>query len=104
MTNLGEKLRKLRQEKKLSLDDMADATKSSKSYLWELEKGTKNPSAEKLAELAKFFGVTLDYLMDKEEARPIDTAQKIFNRVNRLSTEDQEKIDQFIELMFTEKK
>ncbi len=104
MANFGEKLRKLRQGKKLSLDEMAEATKSSKSFLWELEKGTKNPSAEKLAELAKFFGVTLDYLMDKEDDRPLDTATEIFNRVNNLSLEDQEKVNQFIKLMFSEKK
>lgn len=104
MANFGEKLRKLRQEKKLSLDEMAEATNSSKSFLWELEKGTKNPSAEKLAELAKFFGVTLDYLMDKEDGRPLDTATEIFNRVNNLSLEDQEKVNQFIKIMFSEKK
>lgn len=104
MTGFGEKLRKLRQDKKMSLDEMAEATKSSKSYLWELEKGTKNPSAEKLAELAKFFGVTLDYLMDKEDNRPIDTAQTIFYRVKNLPLEDQKKIDQFITIMFSEKK
>lgn len=104
MASFGEKLRKLRQEKKLSLDEMAEATNSSKSFLWELEKGTKNPSAEKLAELAKFFGVTLDYLMDKENDRPLDTATEIFNRVNNLSLEDQEKVNQFIKIMFSEKK
>lgn len=104
MANFGEKLRKLRQEKKLSLDEMAEATNSSKSFLWELEKGTKNPSAEKLAELAKFFGVTLDYLMDKEDSRSLDTATEIFNRVNNLSLEDQEKVNQFIKIMFSEKK
>ena len=104
MASFGKKLRKLRQEKKLSLDEMAEATNSSKSFLWELEKGTKNPSAEKLAELAKFFGVTLDYLMDKEDSRPLDTATEIFNRVNNLSLEDQEKVNQFIKIMFSEKK
>lgn len=104
MANFGEKLRKLRQRKKLSLDEMAEATKSSKSFLWELEKGTKNPSAEKLAELAKFFGVTLDYLMNQEDNRSFDTATEIFNRVNNLSLEDQEKVNQFIKIMFSEKK
>ena len=104
MANFGEKLRKLRQGKKLSLDEMAEATKSSKSFFFFFEKGTKNPSAEKLAELAKFFGVTLDYLMDKEDDRPLDTATEIFNRVNNLSLEDQEKVNQFIKLMFSEKK
>lgn len=104
MVKLGDKLRKLRQEKHLSLDDLAEETHSSKSYLWELEKGTKNPSAEKLSELAKYFGVTLDYLMKEDENQTFDTAQRIFTRVNNLSEEDQKKIESIIETLFSDKK
>lgn len=104
MVKLGDKLRKLRQEKHLSLDDLAEETHSSKSYLWELEKGTKKPSAEKLAELAKYFAVTLDYLMNEEDNQPIGTAQKIFTRVNSLSEDDQKKIEAIIETLFNDKK
>lgn len=104
MASFGEKLRKLRQEKKLSLDEMAEATKSSKSFLWELEKGTKNPSAEKLAELAKFFGVSLDYLMNENDAKLVDTAQRIFTRIKNLSEADQQKIETIIVTLFTDKK
>ena len=104
MVKLGDKLRKLRQEKHLSLDDLATKTNSSKSYLWELEKGTKKPSAEKLAELAKYFAVSLDYLMNEEDNQPIDTANRIFTRVNSLSEEDQKKIESIIETLFSDKK
>ena len=104
MVKLSDKLRKLRQEKKKSLDDLAIETHSSKSYLWELEKGTKKPSAEKLAELARYFSVTLDYLMNEDDEQPVDTAQKIFTRVNNLSEEDQKKIETIIETLFNDKK
>lgn len=104
MSTIGEKLRKLRQEKGLSLDELAKITQSSKSYLWELEKGTKNPSAEKLSELAKYFGVTLDYLMKEDENQTFDTAQRIFTRVNNLSEDDQKKIESIIETLFSDKK
>lgn len=104
MVKFGEKLRKLRQEKKLSLDDLAIETHSSKSYLWELEKGTKKPSAEKLSELAKYFGVTLDYLMNEDENQPMCTAKRIFTRVSNLSEDDQKKIETIIETLFNEKK
>lgn len=104
MAKIGEKLRILRQQKGLSLDELAKITQSSKSYLWELEKGTKNPSAEKLSELAKYFGVTLDYLMNEEDNQSIGTAQRIFTRVNNLSEDDQKKIETIIETLFSDKK
>ena len=104
MVKIGEKLRMLRQQKGLSLDELAKITQSSKSYLWELEKGTKNPSAEKLSELAKYFGVTLDYLINEENNQSVDTAQRIFTRVNNLSEEDQKKIETIIETLFNDKK
>ncbi len=104
MSTIGEKLRKLRQEKGLSLDELATITQSSKSYLWELEKGTKNPSAEKLSELAKYFGVTLDYLMKEDVNQTFDTAQRIFTRVSNLSEADQEKIEEMIKLIIKMKK
>jgi DNA-binding XRE family transcriptional regulator len=34
---LGDKIRALRKEKKLSLEQLAELTDSSKSYIWELE-------------------------------------------------------------------
>lgn len=100
MASLKEKLRRLRQEKKLSLEELAQQIQSSKSYLWELEQGLKKPSAEKLAELAKFFGVSMDYLMDDKDNA---TASRIFTRVNNLSEEDQKKIESIIETLFADK-
>ena len=51
MSTLAEKLRKLRKDKGLSLDEVAVATNGSKSYLWALETdNNKKPSADKLLE------------------------------------------------------
>jgi hypothetical protein len=45
---LGDKIRALRKQKKLSLEQLAELTDSSKSYIWELEnKDDPKPSAEK---------------------------------------------------------
>ena len=50
---LGEKIHNLRKLKKLSLDQLAELTDSSKSYIWELEnKDAPNPSGDKIAKLA----------------------------------------------------
>jgi transcriptional regulator with XRE-family HTH domain len=66
-TALGDKIRRLRKEKKLTLDQLAELTGSSKSYIWELENKTPpRPSAEKLSKIADKLGVTIEYLLDEE--------------------------------------
>jgi transcriptional regulator with XRE-family HTH domain len=68
---LGDKIRALRKQKKLSLDQLADATESSKSYLWELEnKDDPKPSADKLARIATVLDVTTEFLMSDVVATP----------------------------------
>ena len=66
--SLAAKLRELRAGKKASLQAVADAVGVSKPHVWELEKGkTKNPSLDLLKQLAKFYGVSLDYLANMED-------------------------------------
>ena len=73
---VGEQIRKLRTDKKLTLDKLAEDAGLSKSYLWELEnKNPPRPSAEKLAGLAKALGVTVDFLMGADSDQDLVTAQ-----------------------------
>ena len=68
---LGDKIRALRKHKKLSLDQLAEATESSKSYMWELEnKDDPKPSADKLARIAVVLDVTTEFLMSDAEPTP----------------------------------
>lgn len=61
--SLGSKLKDLRLNKEKSLQEVADHVGASKPHIWELERGTsKNPSLELLKNLAKYYGVTIDYL------------------------------------------
>lgn len=60
--SLAERIRKLRDEKGLSLDELAHEAKISKTYLWELEKdseGAKKPSADVLMRIATALSTTL---------------------------------------------
>ena len=64
--NLAERLRKLRDDKEMSLDDVAKKAKISKTYLWELErdeKGAKKPSADVLLRIAEALKVSLAELL-----------------------------------------
>lgn len=59
----GARIKDLRTKKGLTLDQLAQETGSSKSYIWELEnKNPPRPSAEKLSAIAGALGVTVDYL------------------------------------------
>jgi len=61
--SFGEIIKNLRLRDGVSLQVVADAVESSKSHIWELEKGiTKNPSVYLVTKLAKYFGTSVGYL------------------------------------------
>ncbi len=59
----GLKLKQLRQERELSLNELAEKSQLSVSYLNEIEKGKKYPKVEKIAQLAKALDVSFDNLV-----------------------------------------
>jgi len=59
----GFKIKQLRQERGLSLSDLAQKTNISVSYLNEIEKGKKYPQAEKIVVLANALSVSYDWLV-----------------------------------------
>jgi transcriptional regulator with XRE-family HTH domain len=68
---LGEKIKHLRNSKGLSLEQLAQMTDSSKSYLWELENREQaNPSLEKINKLAVALDVTAEFLVSSLEPTP----------------------------------
>ena len=70
---LGTKINELRRAKGLTLDQLAQATESSKSYMWEIEnKEVARPSAEKLEKIAEVLGVTAAFLMDASQTQPTE--------------------------------
>lgn len=77
----GQRIKELRTAQKLTLDQLAQQTGSSKSYIWELEnKDPPRPSAEKLADIAKALGVTADYLIGSDEQTLTQAEDKAFFR------------------------
>ncbi len=99
--SLGEKLRALRKEKGLTLEQLAEATESSKSYIWELEnRSPPRPSAEKLSRIAQQLGTTIEYLLDdRGEISPVDAADASFYRKYRkLDAPTRQKIRRMVDL------
>ena len=81
-TLLGTKIRRLRKEKGLSLDQLATLAETSKSYLWELEnRETANPTMDKVAKIADKLGVTAEFLLNDDAAEPSESdADQVFFR------------------------
>ena len=78
----GERLKRLREGKGFSLEQLATLTASSKSHLWELEKGRAPlPGGEKLTLLARELGTTVHaMLVEETDPDSADEQDRVFFR------------------------
>ncbi|WP_347552255.1 XRE family transcriptional regulator [Pseudalkalibacillus hwajinpoensis] len=76
---IGEKLKKLRLENKLSLDQLSARCSVSKPMLAQIEKGASNPTVNTLWKIANGLGVSFTAFLDEE--------QPIIKKVNRNNIE-----------------
>lgn len=98
---LGEKIRKLRKEKNLTLDKLAELSESSKSYIWELENSNPpRPSADKLDKIAKQLGTTIEFLLDESnEIQEADAADaRFYRQYQKMDPDTKEKIRRMVKL------
>lgn len=72
MVNMGDKLKSLRLEKKLTQKQVADRIGLAISAVSSYESGNRYPSYDVLVQLARIFHVTTDYLLGMTDKRNID--------------------------------
>ena len=65
---VGNQIRELRIKKKLKRTDLAKLLNVSGATISMWENGQRRPDIEKLAEIAKLFNVTIDWLVDSTDA------------------------------------
>jgi transcriptional regulator with XRE-family HTH domain len=72
---VGERLRQIRQQKKLSLSEVESATHQEfkASVMGAYERGERMISVPRLERLAHFYGVTVDQLLPRDKQREGDT-------------------------------
>lgn len=72
---IGERVKKLRQEKKMSLSELANQAGVAKSYLSSLERNLQtNPSVQFLEKIAAVLGVPVDSLiLDQPNKEDLDS-------------------------------
>jgi transcriptional regulator with XRE-family HTH domain len=98
-TALREKLKALRKQKGLSLDELARLSGASKSYLWELEnRDERKPSAEKLVDIARVLDTTMDYLVDENATfDDVQMKEAFFRKFNKLDDDTKGRVMDMIE-------
>ena len=99
-SSLGDKIRLLRKQKKLSLEQLAELTASSKSYIWELEnKDDPKPSADKIGKIAAVLEVTAEFLLTESSATPDEEVldEAFFRKFKAMSPPDKKKIRKILD-------
>ncbi len=89
-----DRLKKLRIARNLTQKDAADALKLKTNTYRNYENDEREPTAMTLLSIARFFGVTVDYLLNYKVTEQIDTA----SAAPELSPESQEILDMYAEL------
>ncbi|MGB9661248.1 MAG: helix-turn-helix domain-containing protein [Moorellaceae bacterium] len=85
---LTERLRKLREQAGLTQEELAKLLGVERSTISRYESGNRDPSSEMLDRLAKFFNVSVDYLLGRtDDPRTIE----------QINEEAQKKIEEALE-------
>lgn len=104
----GLRLRRLREAKKLTLQQVADAVGCTKAYIWKLEmKEGQRPSAERVHALAKVLGVTMEDVMgDTLDKVPQASPEGVqfFREYAGMTDEEKQRYRQALDLMFGSRK
>lgn len=95
----GEKLRKMRLSRNVTLEQLAEAVGSSKAYVWQLEnKKNAKPSAELLLKISDFFSQSPDFFLDDQRIEPSEQQldDAFFRKFKKLSEGDKRTIERII--------
>jgi transcriptional regulator with XRE-family HTH domain len=90
--NIGEKIKKLRQEKDVSQAVLGEIVGVHEKHISRYERGISRPSSEVLRKMAEFFGVSMNFLVGEDDfysENPDDNELlDYFEEANQLEDED----------------
>ena len=87
------RLKELRQQKNLTQAKVADSLGITQKSYPRWENGKVTPTPEKLSKIAKFYGVTTDYLLEgKKDDVDSSTVDAIFRMASDGLTEDEKSL------------
>ena len=70
MPTIGDRIKEIREERKLTQDQLAEKSAVSKGFLSDIENNKRNPSSEYVLKIANALGASLDYLLRGLETTP----------------------------------
>lgn len=80
----GDRLKALRQEKKLTQEGLGKILNKTKNNISQYETGKREPDNDTLYRIAEYFNVSTDYLLDRTDIR--ESADYILNNSNESFT------------------
>lgn len=75
------RLKELRKSKGLTQQDIADKLKITRAAYTNIENGKRDPDTATLQKLANIFGVTVDYILDRESESVDDETTEILREL-----------------------
>lgn len=98
------RVKQLRQEKGISMEELAKELNVTKSRVNMWENNGTLPRSNALIDLANFFDVSVDYLIGNDSANCLDPTNKRLNSLQRnlgkLNEEDLEKAERMLKAVF----
>ena len=97
--SFSSKLKELRLQKGLSLQDAANLIGISKTHFWDLETGkSKNPSYDLLEKISDKFGISISSLVNEDiETNENEELKVLFREMNNLEQSDLDVIKLIVE-------
>ncbi len=96
---IGDFLRKLRHEKELTQIQLADILFVSNKSISRWEKGKGLPDIDILIELARFYGVSLEELLDGQRNEMTDNVESTVLKVAELENEEKKKMKKITQIL-----
>ena len=90
--NFSERLRYLRKSRGVTCKEVYEAIGSSKPSYYRYENGDSEPSTQKLIALAKYFNVSIDYLVGRTDSPSMDDENTTVPNITPQKQRLQEKI------------
>ena len=93
---INERLKELRNSKKLSMQELTDKVSMNFSTYQNYESGKRIPTADALMKLADFYGVTTDYLLGRNPQK--ETSLRAFAKAADLKELEEILVKEYLEL------
>lgn len=87
---VGINLAKVRQEARLTQEDLAGKVGVEPETISRIERGTTDPSLKRLEQFANAIGIGIEVLIGESEKEPLSAAQMISAHLQPLKQEDQD--------------